>query len=308
MEIEKIEEIYNQPLLELIYKAHSVHLQHFNKNEIQASTLINIKSGGCKEDCSYCSQSIKNNSKVKIHKLMEVTEVYALAKNAKKNGASRVCLGAAWREVRNTSDFETILEMIRTVKSFDLQVCCTLGFITKEQADRLADAGLDYYNHNIETSKENYPNIVSTHTFDDRINTLEIARNAGMSLCSGGIIGMGESIQDRLSMIHSLAQMTPPPDSIPINSLVPIEGTKLEDVNSISVWELIRTIATTRIVIPQSHIRLSAGRERLSTEGQALCFLAGANSIFLGEKLLTSPNQSVEEDREMLQILGLNMN
>lgn len=305
MKIDQIKHIYNLPLLELIYKARSVHNQNFKENSIQASSLINIKSGGCKEDCSYCSQSVKNNSKVKIHKLMAANEVYELASNAKIQGASRVCLGAAWREVRDNSDFHTILEMIRMVKSLDLEVCSTLGFITPEQADKLAEAGLDYYNHNIETSKENYSNIVSTHSFDDRLNTIEIARNAGMSICSGGIIGMGESIDDRLSMIQSFSTMSPPPNSIPINSLVPIEGTLLEEQEIISVWELIRTIATTRIVIPQSNIRLSAGRERLSLEGQALCFLSGANSIFLGEQLLTSPNQSVKEDLEMLEIFGL---
>lgn len=306
--MKNIQKIYQTPLLELISNAHSIHLQNFQINEIQASSLINIKSGGCKEDCSYCSQSVKNNSKVKIHKLMEIPEVYSLAKEAKLNGASRICLGAAWREVRNNSDFESILDMIRMIKSFDLQVCCTLGFISKDQALRLAKAGLDYYNHNIETSSENYPNIVSTHSFEDRLNTLETARNAGINLCSGGIIGMGESIQDRLSMIHTLANMNPPPNSIPINALIPIEGTKLENNNTISIWELIRTIATIRIIMPKSHIRLSAGRERLSIEGQALCFLSGANSIFIGDKLLTSTNQSVQMDQDMIKILGLNLN
>lgn len=305
MKIDQIRKIYELPLLELIHKARCIHIENFNEHTIQASSLINIKSGGCKEDCSYCSQSVKNNSKVKIHKLMPVDEVVELAQEAKNNGASRVCLGAAWREIRDNKDFDTILEMIRMLKSLELEVCSTLGFITPEQAKRLAEAGLDYYNHNIETSKENYSTIVSTHTFNDRLNTIEIARNAGMSICSGGIIGMGESIEDRLSMITSFSTMSPPPDSIPINSLVPIDGTPLENQKSASTWELIRTIATTRIVIPKSNIRLSAGRERLSLEGQALCFLSGANSIFLGEKLLTSPNQSVEEDHEMLEILGL---
>lgn len=306
--MKNIQKIYQTPLLELVSKAHYVHLQNFQINEIQASSLINIKSGGCKEDCSYCSQSVKNNSKVKIHKLMEIPEIYSLAKEAKLNGASRICLGAAWREVRNNSDFESILDMIRMIKSFDLQVCCTLGFISKDQALRLAEAGLDYYNHNIETSSENYPNIVSTHSFEDRLNTLETARNAGINLCSGGIIGMGESIEDRLSMIHTLANMNPPPNSIPINALIPIEGTKLENNNTVSVWELIRTIATIRIIIPKSHIRLSAGREKISIEGQALCFLSGANSIFIGDKLLTSSNQSIQMDHDMLKILGLNLN
>ncbi len=305
--MKNIQKIYQTPLLELISNAHNVHLQNFQINEIQASSLINIKSGGCKEDCSYCSQSVKNNSKVKIHKLMEIPEVYSLAKEAKHNGASRICLGAAWREVRNNSDFESILDMIRMLKSFNLEVCCTLGFITKDQALRLAEAGLDYYNHNIETSSENYPNIVSTHSFEDRLNTLETARNAGINLCSGGIIGMGESIEDRLSMIQTLANMNPPPKSIPINTLIPIEGTKLENNNTISIWELIRTIATIRIIIPESHIRLSAGRERLSIESQALCFLSGANSIFIGDKLLTSSNQSVQMDQDMIKILGLNL-
>jgi biotin synthase len=305
--MKKIQTIYQTPLLELISRAQNIHKENFPLNEIQASTLINIKSGGCKEDCSYCSQSVKNNSKVKVHKLMKLSEVNCLAKEAKLNGATRICLGAAWREVRNNADFSSILEMIRMIKSFELQVCCTLGFISKDQALKLAEAGLDYYNHNIETSNENYPNIVSTHTFEDRLNTLETARNAGINLCSGGIIGMGERMEDRLSMIQTLANMNPPPDSIPINALIPIEGTKLENKNAVSIWELIRTIATIRIVIPKSHIRLSAGREKINFEGQALCFLAGANSIFLGEKLLTSENQSVIDDLNMLSILGLNI-
>lgn len=307
MELKEINTIYNLPFLELVHKAQVIHIQNFNQNEVQASTLINIKSGGCVEDCSYCSQSVKNNSKIKIHKLMSTEEVYNLAVEAQKNGASRVCLGAAWREIRDNSDFDTILDMVRSIKSLKMEVCSTLGFVTEEQAMRLSGAGLDYYNHNIETSKENYSKIVTTHTFEDRLNTLEIARKAGMKLCSGGIIGMGESVEDRLSMILSLASMNPPPNSIPVNALIPMQGTPLEETSSTTVWDLVRTIATMRIVIPKSSIRLSAGRERLSKEGQALCFMAGANSIFLGEKLLTTLNQTIAEDKEMFEILGLTM-
>ena len=307
MNLKEIEEIYNLPFLELVHKAQIVHLENFNQNEVQASTLINIKSGGCVEDCSYCSQSVKNNSKIKIHKLMSTEEVYNLAVEAQKNGASRVCLGAAWREIRDNSDFDTILDMVRSIKSLKMEVCSTLGFVTEEQAMRLSGAGLDYYNHNIETSKENYSNIVTTHTFQDRLDTLEIARKAGMKLCSGGIIGMGETVEDRLSMIFSLASMNPPPNSIPVNALIPMQGTPMEEETSTTVWDLVRTIATMRIVIPKSSVRLSAGRERLSKEGQALCFMAGANSVFLGEKLLTTLNQTIAEDKDMFEILGLRM-
>ncbi len=307
MDLKDLEKIYNLPFLELVHKAQIVHLEHFHQNEVQASTLINIKSGGCVEDCSYCSQSVKNNSKIKIHKLMSTEEVYNLAVEAQQNGASRVCLGAAWREIRDNSDFDTILDMIKAIKSLKMEVCSTLGFVTEEQAMRLSGAGLDYYNHNIETSKENYPNIVTTHTFQDRLDTLEIARKAGMKLCSGGIIGMGETVEDRLSMILSLASMNPPPNSIPVNALIPMQGTPLEEETSTTVWDLVRTIATMRIVIPKSSIRLSAGRERLSKEGQALCFMAGANSVFLGEKLLTTLNQTIAEDKEMFEVLGLRM-
>lgn len=307
MDLKELKSIYDLPFLELVFKAQKTHRQRFKSDEIQASTLINIKSGGCKEDCSYCSQSVKNDSKIKIHKLMPVEEVYNLAIDAQKNGASRVCLGAAWREIRNNSDFDTILEMIRAIKSLKMEVCSTLGFVTEDQAMRLSGAGLDYYNHNIETSKENYAKIVSTHTFEDRLNTLEIARKAGMKLCSGGIIGMGETVEDRLSMILTLASMNPPPNSIPVNALIPMQGTPLEETSSTTVWDLVRTIATIRITIPKSSIRLSAGRERLSKEGQTLCFMAGANSIFLGEKLLTTLNQTIAEDKEMFDILGLNL-
>jgi biotin synthase len=307
MDLNEIKKNHELPLLELVFKAQETHRKYFKSDEIQASTLINIKSGGCKEDCSYCSQSVKNNSKIKIHKLMPVEDVYSLAIDAQKNGASRVCLGAAWREIRDNSDFDNILEMIRAIKSLNMEVCSTLGFVTEEQAMRLSGAGLDYYNHNIETSKENYAKIVTTHTFEDRLNTLEIARKAGMKLCSGGIIGMGESVEDRLSMILSLASMNPPPNSIPVNALIPMQGTPLEKSSSTTVWDLVRTIATIRITIPESSIRLSAGRERLSKEGQTLCFMAGANSIFLGEKLLTTLNQTIAEDIEMFEILGLNL-
>lgn len=302
---EAIQKFYQLPLLDLIYKAHQVHIKHFNPLEIQASTLINIKSGGCKEDCNFCAQSVKNNSKVKVHKLMPVNEVYQMTIEAKEKGASRVCLGAAWREVRNTTDFESILEMVRMIKSLEMEVCCTLGFVTQEQAERLAEAGLDYYNHNIETSPEYFDTIVQSHKFEDRIDTINTANQAGLKVCSGGIIGLGESVDDRISMIHSLSELTPPPSSIPINVLVPIEGTKVDLQKDFNIWELVRTIATTRLTIPTVSIRLSAGRENLSLEEHALCFFAGANSIFIGDELLTTNNQSLEKDQEMLNFLGL---
>jgi biotin synthase len=302
---EQIIEIYNRPLLELIFDAQTIHRKYHPKNEVQLSSLLSIKTGGCPEDCAYCPQAARYQTKVKVHKLLSVDEVSEAADNAKAGGASRMCLGAAWREVRDNKDFDRVVDMVKTINEKGMEVCCTLGMINESQAQRLADAGLYAYNHNIDTSAENYENIISTRTYEDRLDTLKNARKAGISLCSGGIIGMGESVNDRANMLLTLANMTPHPESVPINALVPVEGTPLEDQPLVPVWDLVRMIATARIVMPTSAVRLSAGRQRISIEGQALCFMAGANSIFAGDKLLTTPNPEFNEDMEMFKLLGL---
>lgn len=302
---EEILAIYNRPLLELVFDAQTIHRNYHPKNEVQLSSLLSIKTGGCPEDCAYCPQAARYQTKVKVHKLLSVEEVSSAADNAKAGGASRMCLGAAWREVRDNKDFDKVVEMVKTINEKGMEVCCTLGMINENQAQRLADAGLYAYNHNIDTSADNYENIISTRTYDDRLDTLKSARKAGITLCSGGIIGMGESVTDRANMLLTLSNMEPHPESVPINALVPVEGTPLEDQPLVPVWDLVRMIATARIVMPGSAVRLSAGRQRISMEGQALCFMAGANSIFAGDKLLTTPNPEFNEDMEMFKILGL---
>jgi len=297
--------LYNKPLLELIFEAATIHRQYHNPREVQMSSLISIKTGGCTEDCSYCPQAARYHTGVNVHKLMSVDEVVKQAKNAKANGSSRLCMGAAWREVRNNRDFDRVLNMVEAVNELDMEVCCTLGMLTEEQAQRLKKAGLFAYNHNLDTSPEFYDDIISTREYTDRLKTIEHARKAGITVCSGGIIGMGEAIEDRMGMLLSYMAMETPPESIPINALVAVEGTPLENQKPIEQWELIRMIATTRIVFPLSVVRLSAGRTQLSIEAQALCFLAGAGSIFAGDKLLTTPNPQVNEDKEMFDILGL---
>jgi len=303
---EEILEIYNTPLMELIYKAAEVHKQHHTVGEVQVSSLLSIKTGGCPEDCSYCPQAARYHTEVKVHKLMSVPEVEEAANNAKSGGASRMCLGAAWREVRDNKDFDTVLDMVKTINSKGLEVCATLGMVTEDQARRLADAGLYAYNHNIDTSEENYEKIISTRTFDDRLNTIHNVRKAGLTVCSGGIIGMGESVNDRVGMLYTLSLLRPQPESVPINALVAVEGTPMEDQPPVPIWDMVRMIATARIVLPKTAVRLSAGRLNMSMEGQALCFMAGANSIFAGEKLLTTPNPLYNQDMEMFKILGLN--
>ncbi|MCE3259688.1 MAG: bioB [Bacteroidetes bacterium] len=302
---EEILAIYNTPLLELISKAAEVHKQHHKTGEVQVSSLLSIKTGGCPEDCSYCPQAARYHTEVKVHKLMSVEEVSLCADNAKNGGASRMCLGAAWREVRDNKDFEKVLDMVKTINSKGLEVCATLGMVTEDQAKRLAEAGLYAYNHNIDTSEENYNNIISTRTFDDRLKTIKNVRKAGLTVCSGGIIGMGESAEDRIGMLYTLSLLRPLPESVPINALVAVEGTPLEDQPPVPIWDMVRMIATARIVLPTTAVRLSAGRLSMSMEGQALCFLAGANSIFAGDKLLTTPNPKYNEDMEMFRILGL---
>jgi biotin synthase len=303
--IKELQLLYTKPLLDLVFEAQTIHRLHHDPLEIQVSTLVNIKSGGCPENCAYCPQSVHNTAKVPVEKLMDVQKVIELAKSAKTNGASRVCLGAAWREVRDNRDFEHVLEMVSSIAEENMEVCCTLGMITSEQAIKLKKAGLTAYNHNLDTSEAYYDKIITTRDYQDRLNTLKNARNAGIALCSGGIIGMGESIDDRLQMLLTLASLDPAPESVPINLLVPVEGTELDKQELTSVWELIRMIAIARILMPKSNIRLSAGRERINHEGQAICFLAGANSIFMGEKLLTTGNCSLENDTRLFEILGL---
>lgn len=302
---EQLIELYNKPLLELVFEAATIHRQYHNPREVQMSSLLSIKTGGCSEDCGYCPQAARYNTGLDAHKLMSVESVIEQAKNAKANGSSRLCMGAAWREVRDNKDFDSVVEMVQEVNNLGMEVCCTLGMMNEEQAKRLKNAGLFAYNHNLDTSKDYYKDIISTREYEDRLQTIENARKAGITVCSGGIIGMGEAVEDRVGLLMSYMEMETPPNSIPINALVAVEGTPLEDQKPIEQWELIRMVATTRIAFPESIVRLSAGRTKMSLEGQALCFLAGAGSIFAGDKLLTTPNPEFNEDKEMFDILGL---
>jgi len=302
---ETLLELYNKPLLELVFEAATIHRQFHNPREVQMSSLLSIKTGGCSEDCGYCPQAARYSTGVDAHKLMTVDSVVEQAKNAKANGSSRLCMGAAWREVRDNKDFDNVVEMVQAVNNLDMEVCCTLGMMNEDQAKRLKNAGLFAYNHNLDTSKDYYKDVISTREYEDRLQTIENARKAGITVCSGGIIGMGEAIEDRVGLLMSYIEMETPPNSIPINALVAIEGTPLENQKPIEQWELIRMVATTRIAFPESVVRLSAGRTKMSMEGQALCFMAGAGSIFAGDKLLTTPNPEFNEDKEMFEILGL---
>lgn len=302
---EQILDIYKKPLLDLVFEAATMHRKYHVANEVQVSSLISIKTGGCPEDCAYCPQAARYHTNVKVHKMMEVNEVVDLAKNAKSNGASRVCLGAAWRNVRDNKDFDKVCEMVTEITEMDMEVCCTLGMLTESQAEKLAKAGLYAYNHNIDTSEEHYEDIISTRTYHDRLETLAHARKAKLTICSGGIIGMGESAVDRANMLKTLANLPEHPNSTPINALVPVEGTPLENQEKVDVLEMVRMIAVTRIVLPATVVRLSAGRTDMSIEGQALCFMAGAGSIFAGDKLLTTPNPAFNADMEMFKVLGL---
>lgn len=302
---EEISEIYNQPILNLVYQGASVHRQYHDPQEVQVCTLLSVKTGGCPEDCAYCPQAARYHTDVKVQKLLAVEEVLAHAREAKENGSTRFCMGAAWREVRDNRDLDKVIEMVKGVSTMGLEVCCTLGMLTPEQAQKLKDAGLYAYNHNLDTSKEFYDEIISTRTYDDRLETLENVRGAKISVCSGGIIGMGEKEEDRIGMLHILATLREHPESVPVNALVPVEGTPLEDQPKVSVWEMLRMVATARIIMPKAMIRLSAGRVRMNLEEQALCFLAGANSIFAGDKLLTTPNPGIVKDQEMFQKLEL---
>lgn len=301
----EITAIYNTPVLDLMYRAATVHRQHHDPQEVQVCTLLSVKTGGCPEDCAYCPQAARYHTAVTVHKLLDVSEVLEAATRARDSGSSRFCMGAAWREVRDNSDFDKVLAMVKGVNGIGLEVCCTLGMLTDTQAQKLKDAGLYAYNHNLDTSEEFYGDIISTRTYDDRLDTLGHVRQAGISVCSGGIIGMGESHGDRIGMLHTLATLPEHPESVPVNALVPVEGTPLADQERVSVWEMIRMIATARIIMPKAIVRLSAGRVRMSVEEQALCFLAGANSIFAGDKLLTTPNPEADQDQAMFQTLNI---
>ncbi|WP_310560366.1 biotin synthase BioB [Flavobacterium sp.] len=302
---EEIIAVYNKPLMELLYEAATIHREHHDPNVVQISTLISIKTGGCSEDCGYCPQAKRYHTNIETNLLMSVEDVKVQADKAKEAGSSRVCMGAAWRNVKDGAEFDQVLEMVRTINKMDMEVCCTLGMITENQAQRLAEAGLYAYNHNIDTSEEYYKEVISTRGFEDRLQTIDNVRKTNITVCSGGIIGMGESIEDRAGMLVALATLNPQPESVPINALVPVEGTPLAAEELIEIWEMIRMVATTRIVMPETQVRLSAGRINWSREGQAMCFFAGANSIFSGDKLLTTPNNDLNEDMKMFEILGL---
>lgn len=303
--IAEINEIYHTPLLELVYRAASVHRKHNETGEVQVCTLLSIKTGGCPEDCAYCPQAARYHTDVNVHALMQTGEVMEYAKRAKAAGSTRFCMGAAWREVRNNRDFDRVLEMVKGVNSLGMEVCCTLGMLTEDQAEKLAEAGLYAYNHNLDTSKDYYSEIISTRTYQDRLQTLDNVRKAGVSVCCGGIIGLGETHADRIGMLHTLATLPEHPESVPINALVAVQGTPMQDQPKVDVWDMVRMIATARILMPKAMVRLSAGRTEMSVAEQAWCFMAGANSIFAGEKLLTTPNPSFEADDAMFRLLGL---
>ncbi len=301
----EIGEIYRLPLLELVFRAQQVHRAHHPPNRVQTCWLVSIKTGACPEDCGYCPQSAHYKTGVARQDLMEPGEVIAQATRAKESGATRFCMGAAWRQVPEGREFDAVLEMVRGVAALDLEVCCTLGMLTDAQAERLKDAGLTAYNHNLDTSPEFYGNIISTRVYEDRLRTLASVRRAGITVCSGGILGMGETEEDRIGLLHQLACLRSHPESVPINMLVRVEGTPLAGEPSLDPLAMVRTIAAARILMPASMVRLAAGRKQMSREAAALCFLAGANSLFIGEKLLTTPNPLPDEDETLFRELGL---
>lgn len=300
----EIQALYQQPFLDLVFQAQQIHRQYFEANAIQVSTLLSIKTGKCPEDCKYCSQSARYDSKLEAEKRIAVEKVISEAQQAKASGSTRFCMGAAWRNPHER-DMPYVLDMVREVKALGLETCMTLGMLNAFQAERLKGAGLDYYNHNLDTSREYYPNVISTRSFDDRLDTLSHVREAGLKVCSGGIVGLGEETKDRIGLLFELATLPIHPESVPINMLVPMQGTPLAEVDKLDVTEWIRTIAVARIIMPKSYIRLSAGRESLSDADQALAFMAGANSLFSGEKLLTTPNTAQGKDQQLFQKLGL---
>jgi biotin synthase len=302
---EHVEALYHLPLTELLFRAQTMHREHHNPRVVQRCTLLSIKTGGCPEDCAYCPQSARYEAGVVRDGLMHPDAVLSAARSARDNGSTRFCMGAAWREVHNGAAFDAVIDMVHDVAALGMEVCTTLGMLTAEQAQRLKSAGLTAYNHNLDTSAEFYPQIITTRTYQDRLDTLRHVQEAGLSVCCGGIIGMGESSRDRCAMLAQLGRLDPHPESLPVNVLVRTVGTPLADAEDLDPIELVRTVASARIVVPKARVRLSAGRLALSDEAQALCFVAGANSIFSGEKLLTSPNPTVDDDQQLMNRLGL---
>lgn len=303
--IEELQKLNALPLVELISKSHGVHLQFHQPCEVQVCSLISIKTGGCPEDCKYCAQSSRYQTPISATPLMRLEAVLAEAKEAAERGATRICLGAAWREVRDSKQFDEVLEMVEGIKKLGVEVCCTLGMLKEHQAKRLKEAGLYAYNHNLDSSERFYPSFITTRTYQDRLNTLDVVDKTGLSVCCGGILGIGEEALDRLDLLLTLAKRNPHPESVPINRLSKIPGTPMEKQPDFSIWEMIRTIAIARILMPRAMIRLSSGRIEMSFEQQALCFFAGANSIFAGDKLLTVVNTPIDADEEMFKLLGL---
>lgn len=304
---EEVQEILESPLMDLVYRAQTIHRENHDENNVQLAALLSIKTGACPENCSYCPQSAHHAKKTGLQKepLMPVDEVLREARDAKQQGTTRFCMGAAWREVRDGKDFDNVIEMVKGVKDLGMEACVTLGMLQPHQADRLASAGLTAYNHNLDTSPEFYQNIISTRTYQDRLDTLDHVRNAGITVCSGGIIGMGETNRDRARLLQILANLNPQPESVPINALVAVPGTPLENQKPVDPIELVRMVATARIVMPKTRVRLSAGRRRLRKSDQILCFMAGANSIFYGDKLLTTANNQKNQDIELIEEAGL---
>lgn len=302
---QEVRDIYLQNFLELIYQAQSLHRKHFSELDIQKASLVSLKTGGCSEDCAYCAQSSRHRTEVKAQSLLDKEQVLKQADQAKQSGSTRLCMGTAWKGVKDSKDFEKVLDIVSAVKDLGMEVCCTLGMLSFEQAERLKQAGCDYYNHNIDTAEDYYPKIVTSHSFEDRLNTIKNVRGAGLKLCCGGIIGMGETPEQRIKMLQALATQNPHPESVPINLLIPIAGTPLENQERLDAIEFVRTIATARILMPASRVRLSAGRNEMSDELQTLCFVAGANSIHTGEKLLTAKNSAEDRDQLLFQRLGL---
>ncbi len=302
--MQEITALFDLPFNDLLFQAHSLHRKNFDPNHVQVSTLLSIKTGACPEDCSYCSQSARNKAKIERERLLPLNEVLEKAQEAKDNGATRFCMGAAWRNPTDTN-LDRVIDMISGVKSLGMETCVTLGMLSDKQTEQLKDAGLDYYNHNLDTSPEFYGDVITTRTYQDRLDTLERVRDAGINTCSGGILGMGESRNDRASLLQQLANLPKHPDSVPINMLVAIEGTPLEGTEKLEPLEFVRTVAVARIMMPESYVRLSAGRAEMNDETQALCFFAGANSMFYGEKLLTTDNPDENHDQQLFKKLGI---